>query len=40
MCDKSTHDHKEKCPNEFETSYSPTREEIIYCERCYQKEVY
>ncbi len=28
------------CENEFETSYSPERKEIIYCESCYQKEVY
>ena len=28
------------CTNEFETSYSPERPEIIYCEKCYQKEVY
>ncbi len=27
------------CPNEFETSYSPDRKEIIYCEQCYQAEV-
>jgi len=31
---------KEGCTNEFETSYSPDRPEIIYCERCYQQEVY
>ena len=32
--------HKDKhCPNEFETSYSPDRKEIIYCEKCYNKEV-
>ncbi|MFA6251326.1 MAG: hypothetical protein WC603_01735 [Candidatus Paceibacterota bacterium] len=31
---------KEGCTNEFETSYSPERPEIIYCERCYQQEVY
>ena len=31
---------KEGCNNEFETSYSPDRLEIIYCEKCYQKEVY
>ena len=31
---------KEGCTNEFETSYSPERPEIVYCERCYQKEVY
>ncbi|HLP86889.1 MAG TPA: hypothetical protein VK153_03400 [Candidatus Paceibacterota bacterium] len=28
------------CNNEFETSYAPERPEIIYCEYCYQKEVY
>ncbi len=28
------------CPNEFETSYAPDRPEIVYCEKCYQKEVY
>ncbi|MFA6251334.1 MAG: hypothetical protein WC603_01775 [Candidatus Paceibacterota bacterium] len=31
---------KDGCPNEFETSYSPERPEIIYCESCYQREVY
>ncbi|MEZ6209424.1 MAG: hypothetical protein R3B64_02530 [Candidatus Paceibacterota bacterium] len=30
----------EGCNNEFETSYSPDRPEIIYCEKCYQQEVY
>ena len=34
------HCMKEGCPNEFETSYAPDRPEIIYCERCYQQEVY
>ncbi len=28
------------CENEFETSYSPESLEIIYCEKCYQQEVY
>ena len=28
------------CPNEFETSYAPDRPEIVYCEKCYQQEVY
>ncbi|MFA6514871.1 MAG: hypothetical protein WCT42_01235 [Candidatus Paceibacterota bacterium] len=28
------------CTNEFETSYAPERPEIVYCERCYQQEVY
>jgi hypothetical protein len=31
---------KEGCNNEFETSYAPERPEIIFCESCYQKEVY
>jgi hypothetical protein len=28
------------CENEFETSYAPDRPEKVYCERCYQQEVY
>lgn len=28
-----------RCDNEFETSYSPERKEIVYCEQCYQAEV-
>ena len=28
------------CTNKFETSYSPDRPEIVYCEKCYQQEVY
>ncbi len=31
---------KAGCSNEFETSYSPDRPEIVYCEKCYQGEVY
>jgi hypothetical protein len=31
---------KEGCNNEFETSYAPERPEIVYCESCYQKEIY
>ena len=31
---------KEGCQNEFETSYAPDRPEIVYCEKCYQQEVY
>lgn len=27
------------CPNEFETSFEPSRGEIVYCEPCYQQEV-
>jgi hypothetical protein len=40
MCDKTNHNHDNPCPNTFETSYAPERPEIIYCESCYQKEVY
>lgn len=47
MCDYKTYKntaihghHKEgRCPNEFETSYSPDRPEIVYCEKCYQAEI-
>jgi len=31
---------REGCNNEFETSYAPERPEIVYCEKCYQQEVY
>ncbi len=31
---------KDGCENEFETSYAPDRPEIVYCEKCYQQEVY
>jgi len=30
---------KKGCNTEFETSYSPDRKEIVYCEECYLKEV-
>ncbi len=41
MCDKKNHFHgTEKCEIEFETSYAPDRPEIVYCEKCYQQEVY
>jgi len=40
MCEKENHGHAGRCPNEFETSYAPERPEIIYCEKCYQSEVY
>ncbi len=34
------HEHKDQpCPNEFETTYAPERPEIVYCEKCYLKEV-
>ena len=34
------HEHDGKCNNEFETAFAPDRSEIIYCENCYNKEVY
>ncbi len=40
MCKKVGHEHEGLCPNEFETSYAPERPEMVYCEKCYQKEVY
>ena len=51
MCQKSNHGHTGNCKNEFETSYAPDpryaegsgearKPEIVYCEKCYQKEVY
>ena len=39
---KNTTEHfhgKNRCPNEFETSYAPERKEIVYCEQCYNAEV-
>jgi len=30
---------KKGCDTEFETSYAPDRPEIVYCEKCYNKEV-
>ncbi|MEW6617509.1 MAG: hypothetical protein AB1333_03795 [Patescibacteria group bacterium] len=36
-----THVHgKEECDMKIETSYSPDRPEIVYCEGCYQAEIY
>ncbi|MES3031649.1 MAG: hypothetical protein V4699_00190 [Patescibacteria group bacterium] len=41
MCNKENHFHgAEKCEIEFETPYAPDRPEIVYCEKCYQQEVY
>ena len=40
-CDKENHFHgSKKCEVEFETSYVPERPEIVYCEKCYQQEIY
>lgn len=36
----TTHFHGEKpCPNEFETSFSPEKQELVYCEACYNAEI-
>ncbi len=41
MCDKQNHFHgAENCEIKFETSYASDRLEIVYCEKCYQQEVY
>lgn len=41
MCDKENHFHGgAECAEEFETTYSPDRPEIVYCEKCFQAEVY
>lgn len=41
MCKDPNHGHLDiQCPNEFETSYAPDRPEIVYCEECYNKEIY
>ncbi|PIR68619.1 hypothetical protein COU49_00125 [Candidatus Nomurabacteria bacterium CG10_big_fil_rev_8_21_14_0_10_35_16] len=31
---------KDGCNNEFETSYAPDRPEVVFCEKCYNKEIY
>ncbi len=41
VCGKKNHFHgTKKCDIEFETSYAPDRLEIVYCEKCYQQEIY
>ena len=39
MCTQSHQHHTGQCQNEFETSFSHARPEIVYCEQCYQQEV-
>jgi hypothetical protein len=37
---QTTHFHQNKpCSNEFYTSYAPDRPEIVYCDKCYNKEL-
>ena len=40
MCDKKDHGHGDTCTKQFETSYNPNTSEIVYCEQCYQIEVF
>ncbi len=41
ICDNEAHFHGAgKCDVAFETTYSPESPHIIYCEKCYQQEVY
>ncbi len=41
MCDKKNHFHGEKkCEVEFKTTYAPERQDMVYCEKCYQQEIY
>lgn len=40
MCTQTDHGHAGRCLTEFETTYSPDRKELVYCEHCYQKEIY
>ncbi len=41
MCQSQDHkNHNEKCAEVFKTNFSPDRPEIIYCEQCYNLEVY
>ncbi len=40
MCDQTHTNHGGKCGIEFKTSYAPERLEKVYCEKCYQQEVY
>jgi CxxC-x17-CxxC domain-containing protein len=30
----------DKCGKDIKTTYAPDRKEIVYCEECYNKEVY
>lgn len=39
QCDKKNHSHGDViCPNQFETTFSPEKPEIIYCADCYKSE--
>jgi hypothetical protein len=40
MCIAGHTNHTGKCTTKFESPYSPERQLTIYCEKCYQQEVY
>jgi hypothetical protein len=40
MCTQIDHGHNGRCQINFATTYNPERQELIYCEKCYQKEAY
>ncbi len=40
MCREEHLHHSGNCNVEFKTSYPPDSTEIVYCEKCYQQEVY
>ena len=40
MCTQPDHSHQGQCQNIFNTAYSPDRKELVYCEDCYNKEIY
>jgi hypothetical protein len=41
MCTKENHNnHTGDCDIKFKTTYAPEMPEIVYCEKCYQQEVY
>ena len=39
-CSQENHEHKGQCQNTFETFFTQKEPRPIYCEECYQKEVY
>ncbi|MFA5076661.1 MAG: hypothetical protein WC480_04590 [Patescibacteria group bacterium] len=40
QCDKSSHNHGAICSASLETTYAPERPEKVYCQECYEKEMY
>lgn len=39
-CKLDSHDHVGRCSTQFASSFAPERPEQVFCELCYQKEVY